>query len=329
MLNKPVQKDVTINTLSSTLTSINTISFDQASAEDIIKLLVENALESKASDIHIIPSDTCSIKYRMGSALREVGILPFSFYRKILFLIKSLSNSNGLDHLRRQNGNMCLKLGPEDVNLEVSTIPSKEGEECILRILGHGGRELGLENIGLSESEMKIVKKVCEKSNGLVLICGAGGSGKTTMAYAIIKYLKSLDLEISTVENRILYSILGVDQNEGADYENLLKDTLKTHSDVIFIDGVERNIIDLIEKAVMLDHLVIITIDLEEDEKVVSKLREIGFGDFFLKKALRLVISQQLQVKKCEKCYGRGCTACFDTGYSGQFAVFKLTEKVS
>jgi len=329
MPNKPAQKDSTINTLSNSLGSINNISFDQVSAEDIIKLLVENALKSKASDIHIIPGDICSVKYRMGGVLHEVSTIPFPFYRKILFLVKSLSNSNKLDHLRRQDGVIHLKLELKNVNLEVSTIPLEEGEECILRILNHNEREFGLENIGLSKSEIKVVKKACNKSNGIIIICGKNDSGKTTTAYAIVKYLKFLGLEVSTVESHILYSILDVDQNEGKNYENLLKNILRNHSDIIFIDGIEKNIVDLIEKAVISDHLVVATINLEDKESSIDKLRKMGFGNFFLKKALRLIINQQLNVKKCEKCYGRGCTACFDTGYSGQFATFELTEEVS
>ena len=318
-----------IKTLSNALSLMTGVDIEKISVEETLEIILKGAKESKASDIVIVPGDVVSLKYRMQGNLVEVRTLSKDFYNELLPLIKRSCGLRPDEHLKTQQGKgmVMTESGPIDVGVVVT--PEADGEKCELSISDSSMRKYSLESLGFREDQVKGVEKACREKNGIVVVCGERGSGRTTTVYGLLNYLKSLDLSISTVERSIFYKILGIDQRKSDNYTEDLKETLKGDPDVILVDDLKtKEEGNLAVKAVMEGCLIIVVTTLSDSEDVVTKLKDLGMGEFFILNSLRLVIVPKLEVVKCPSCDGRGCRFCDGTGKGGKVGVFEtLTIK--
>lgn len=315
-----------IKTLSGALELFDGISFDDNSVEEALVYVLEGAQKSGASDVIFLPGDEfTTLKYRTQGNLMTVKTLSVELYNNLLRIIKNLSDLNPNEHLKVQKGKGTVEIKESVVDIGVLITPIDEGEKCILGMSDSKIRKFDLENIGLERGDLKKIMNFCKEKNGLILIAGERDSGKTTTAYALVRYLISLDRRIVTVENPIFYTLLDIDQIENKEYEDTLEGVLEKDPDIVFVDKLEtREAGELVSRAITSGLLVISTVSVKGPEEVSGKLKDLGMNDFLISKALKLVIFQNLLGVKCPRCGGDGCRACDRTGVTGRTGCFTI-----
>jgi len=275
----------------------------------IIDLILNYGYENRASDIHLEPyRDKIIIRFRIDGVLHDVLTLPNFFHSFFVSRIKIISKLRTDVHEAAQDGRFSFGSRQEKVDVRVSIVPIEEGEKVVLRLLSERARRFNLEDLGLNENNLKIVKENIKKPWGMILVSGPTGSGKTTTLYAILKIINTREINIMTIEDPVEYDILGINQIQVNAATNLtfsegLKAVIRQNPDIIMVGEIrDQETASLAVNASMTGHLVLSTFHANDAGTTLPRLEDMGIEPFLIASTVNIIISQRLVRKICPKC---------------------------
>ncbi len=331
---------------------------DEARARPIVKLvdtLLADGITSRASDVHIEPGEGgVAVRYRIDGVLREVMKIPRSAGIPLISRIKIMSGMDIADRLRPQDGRCRVAVNGNPVDLRVSTLPASLGEKVVIRILNTRATLLNLDNIGFDPAERATFQKLLDSKEGILLVTGPTGSGKTTTLYAALRTVQATGVNIVTVEDPVEYRLgekivqVQINEKTGMTFPAALRSILRQDPDVILIGEIrDQETAQIAVQASLTGHLVLSTLHTNDAPNTVTRLVDIGMESYKIGAALRGVVAQRLVRRLCLACRisdtdplpGRlvkhikggaprfkavGCPECAQTGYLGRFAIVEI-----
>jgi type IV pilus assembly protein PilB len=323
-----------------------------------VNLILYQAVQDRASDIHFEPfEDEFKIRYRVDGALYEMAPPPRYLAMPVISRIKILANLNISERRLPQDGRISMSLAGKRIDLRVSTLPTKFGESVVLRVLDRGSVSLDLENLGMTPEVLASVSDIIQNPNGIFVVTGPTGCGKTTTLYACLRRVNALDTKLLTAEDPVEYDIEGIMQvpiNEttGMTFAKALRAFLRQDPDIIMV-GEMRDLetAQIAVQASLTGHFVLSTLHTNDAPGAVTRFVDMGVEPFLISSTLMGVLAQRLVRTICPKCcspfeptenqlsqlnlstfdvgdktffYGRGCEHCNDTGYKGRSGIYEL-----
>lgn len=333
---------------------------DEASAPIVrlVQLIITEAVQLRASDIHIEPfEDRIRVRYRIDGVLIERDSPPRRLLGAILSRIKILSRLDIAERRRMQDGRIKITVGDKELDLRVSIIPTSHGQSAVMRILDKDSIKVGLRQLGFSEEDYQKLKALIQRPNGIILVTGPTGSGKTTSLYAALNELNTPDRKIITAEDPVEYYLPGVNQVEirhdiGLDFARVIRAMLRQAPNVILV-GEMRDLetAQMGIQASLTGHLVFSTLHTNDAPSAITRLIDMGVPAYLAASSVVAVMAQRLVRVVCQKCKqpytptdtmldaagitpeqaaranfvrGRGCGHCQGTGYRGRMGIFEL-----
>ena len=323
---------------------------------DIVNAIFIDASNKGASDIHYDPwEDFMKIRIRIDGELIDYAKVPNVYKNNLVTRIKILSGMNITESRLPQDGAIKANIGGEDVDMRVSCLPTNKGEKVVIRILDYSKHVSGIESLGFTDSNLRKVEKAITAPNGIILVTGATGSGKSTTVYSILNKLNQEDINIITVEDPIEMDIEGVNQVQtnseiGLDFANVLRSILRQDPDIVMIGEIrDTETAKIAVRASITGHLVLSTLHTNDALTTIERLCDMGVERYLLSSSLSAIISQKLARKLCPKCkYKRkatqyekdlikrelnydideiwdkkGCDEC-NNGYKGRIAIHEV-----
>ncbi|MGE0480511.1 MAG: GspE/PulE family protein [Phycisphaerae bacterium] len=324
----------------------------------LVNLVLLQAIRDKASDVHFEPfEDEFKMRYRIDGVLYEMVPPPKYVAMAISSRIKVMSNLDIAERRMPQDGRIELLVESRPVDLRVSVLPTMFGESVVLRVLDRTQVNLDLEQIGLREDELSVVRQLIDKPHGIVIVTGPTGSGKTTTLYSALKELNSTEVKILTAEDPVEYDIDGMVQCQiradiGLTFARCLRSFLRQDPDIILVGEIrDLETAQIAVQASLTGHLVFTTLHTNDAPSSVARLLDLGMEPFLLTATVEGVVAQRLVRRICESCkeefepteqqlmelslrpsdvegrvffYGRGCEYCHNTGYKGRLAIFEV-----
>lgn len=308
----------------------------EASAAPIVKIvdhLLATAMDQRASDIHIeTMGDGSRVRLRVDGLLRTATELPPGTHRAAISRIKIMAGLDISVRRRPQDGGFTAKRENASLRVRVSTIPTRDGEKAVLRLLDPGDAPRDLSSLGMSSGDLERLRQILARRQGVLLAAGPTGSGKTTTLSGAVAELSAEAVNIVTLEDPIEYRFPGVAQMEidrkaGVGFPSGLRAILRQDPDVILVGEVrDRETAEIAMSAAVTGHLVLTTIHTVDAAGAVVRLLEMGVPPFLVAGGMAGVVAQRLVRKLCIRCNGRadaGCTVCTD-GYRGRSGVFEV-----
>lgn len=332
---------------------------DLASEAPIIKLVnlfITRAVENRASDVHIEPfEDELKVRYRIDGVLHDVESTPKKLQAAIVSRIKIMAKLNIAERRLPQDGRIRLKVGEKEIDIRVSTIPVLYGESVVMRLLDKEGIVIDLNLMGFSQLTLSAFNQLIKKPNGILLVTGPTGSGKTTTLYGALQKINSPDKKIITVEDPVEYQLKGVNQIQvkpqiGLNFANTLRHIVRQDPDIIMI-GEVRDIetAEIAIQSALTGHLVFSTLHTNDAPSAITRLLDMGVENFLLSSTIRGILAQRLVRVICPACKeidpstadkeelailgigsdaplyrGGRCEKCAFTGYFGRTGIFEL-----
>jgi type IV pilus assembly protein PilB len=322
----------------------------------IVNQIIQSAVVQKASDIHIEPNETdISIRYRIDGVLHTESILPKQMQSVLTARLKIISKLNITERRLPQDGRIHMQFDRKSVDIRVSTLPAVQGESIVLRILDQSEGIKGIDALGFSESNKQHFSKLLQRPNGIVLISGPTGSGKTSTLYAALQRLNRDDTKIITIEEPVEYRMKGITQVQvnpqvGLSFASGLRSVLRQDPDVVMIGEIrDSETAEIAVRASLTGHLVLSTIHTNSAVDTVIRLVDMGIDSYLIASSLSGVVAQRLVRRICRECAhvaparedeihwlkslglekstvarGRGCAACHKTGYRGRIALHEV-----
>lgn len=299
---------------------------------------IHKAVDAKATDIHIEPlEDHVRIRFRHDGMLSTVDTASTAMLSGISTRIKILSRLNIAERRLPQDGRMRIAVRGRDVDLRVSVIPSIHGEAIVLRILDRAGVELRLERLGFDEAAQTKIRNMSQAANGIVLVTGPTGSGKTTTLYSVLAERSRPDVKIFTVEDPVEYRMAGITQLQvnpaiDLDFAAALRSILRQDPDIILLGEIrDRETAQVAVQAALTGHLVFSTLHTNSAAGALTRLRDMGIDGYLLGATIRGVIAQRLLRRICPACHGAeqkgpACRTCNGSGYSGRTVTYEMLE---
>ncbi len=341
------------------IASANIIGADSENAAPTIRLVnsfLEYALNQNASDIHLEPRENVmAVRMRIDGVLRQVFSVPRGTQSAVIARIKVMGNMNIAEHKIPLDGRSNIRVGDKDVDLRISTLPTVYGEKVVIRLLNKSSSLLNTKGIGLVGKNLEKFNALLENSNGVILIVGPTGSGKSSSMYTMIGKLNTEQVNLVTLEDPVEYNFDGVNQvqiNEktGMTFASGLRSILRQDPDIIAVGEIrDGETADIAMRAAITGHLVLSTLHTNDAPSTIERLLDMGVERFLISSALKGVISQRLVRRICPNCRteyeasadeqemlrlpyiqgrkfyrGKGCPMCFGTGYRGRTAVFEI-----
>jgi type II secretory ATPase GspE/PulE/Tfp pilus assembly ATPase PilB-like protein/CheY-like chemotaxis protein len=334
-----------------------TSSVEEASQRPIVRLvdlIISEGILSRASDIHIEPEEGgVAVRYRIDGVLRQVMKIPRNAGMPLISRIKIISALDIADRLRPQDGRARVAVNGQPVDLRVSTLPAALGEKVVIRILDSRATVKSLESLGLEPGETDGIKRLLENHEGILLVTGPTGSGKTTTLYSCINHIKSEGVNIVTVEDPVEYRMQGivqvqVQEKAGLTFAAALRSILRQDPDVVLVGEIrDKETAQIAVQASLTGHLVLSTLHTNDAPNAVTRLVDIGVEAYKIAAALRGVVAQRLMRRLCPTCkevwmeapperlarwFPRGtplyraaaCPDCAMTGYRGRFSIVEV-----
>ncbi len=316
---------------------------DLASEAPIIKLvnlLITRAVEARASDIHIEPfEDEVKVRYRIDGVLHDVESAPKRLEKAMISRLKIMAKLNIAERRLPQDGRIRLKATGREIDLRVSTIPILHGESVVMRILDTGTAVIDLPSLGFFPETLHSFNEIIKKPNGILLVTGPTGSGKTTTLYGALDRINAPDKKIITVEDPIEYQIKGVNQIQvkpqiGLDFAGTLRHIVRQDPDVIMVGEIrDLETAGIAIRSSLTGHLVFSTLHTNDAASAIARLLDMGVEAFLLASTIRGILAQRLVRVVCTGCRqpgpdgsvrGTGCGMCAYTGYHGRLGIFEL-----
>jgi len=325
-----------------------------------VNLVLSQAIRDQASDIHFEPFEhEFKIRYRIDGVLYEMAPPPKVLALPVVSRVKVLANLNIAEHRVPQDGRIKLTMAGRAVDLRVSTLPTQFGESVVLRVLDQSAVQLDLAQLSMPEPIEQAVRGILKRPNGIFVVTGPTGSGKTTTLYSCLKVLNTPDVKILTVEDPVEYEIDGIMQvpvNYAADlsFARALRAFLRQDPDVVMVGEIrDLETAQIAIQASLTGHLVLTTLHTNDAAGAVTRLTDMGIEPFLLASTLEAVLAQRLVRRVCPDCrtpydptddvlqqagiarrelgqqplfFGQGCPACHYTGYRGRAGIFELLQ---
>ena len=326
----------------------------------LVNLILSQAVRDRASDIHVEPFErTLTVRYRIDGVLHEVLSPPKVLQPRIISRLKVMADLNIAETRLPQDGRIAVRVRNREIDIRVSVVPTAFGERLVLRLLDKSGALYQLEEIGLSPDLLSTYSRLIHRSNGIILVTGPTGSGKSTTLYATLQRINSSQLNIITIEDPIEYQIQGVGQihvNPRIDltFANGLRSILRQDPDVIMVGEIrDRETAEIAIQASLTGHLVLSTLHTNDAASAVTRLLDMGIEPFLISSSVLAMVAQRLVRVLCPECRvpGRpedetlrelglerggeevrrgewflsaGCEGCRGTGYRGRTGVYEL-----
>ena len=323
---------------------------------NFLQQLLQTAKDYGSSDIHLEPyEERCRVRFRLDGKLKEQFSIPSIEYPQIINQVKIQAGLDISQKRLSQDGRITIKSSSQDFDIRVSTLPTLHGEKIVLRILKRDAEEVSLSDLGFTERELSLYMEGIKKPNGIVLISGPTGSGKTTTLYGTLKLLNQEATNILTIEDPIEYTLAGINQvqlqeNIGFDFPDALRTFLRQDPDIIMVGEIrDEKTATMAIKAALTGHLVLSTIHTNSAWSTVSRLIDMGIPPYLISSTLNLSVAQRLVRKLCDNCkeaaaidevispeafeipkemtkhfIAVGCPKCFHTGYHGRKAIYEI-----
>ncbi len=318
-------------------------------SDDFLLNIINEAKELSSSDIHFESFEKSHrVRFRIDGKLLERYIISQDDYPKIVNRIKIMASLDISEKRLPQDGRINIANELEDFDIRVSTMPTLHGEKMVLRLLTKNATQVSLENLGFQENELNTYLSSVKKPNGIVLISGPTGSGKTTTLYATLKLLNKNETNILTIEDPIEYTLEGVNQVQlkediGLNFASTLRTFLRQDPDIIMVGEIrDVETANMAVRAALTGHLVLSTIHTNSAWATVSRLIDMGVPPFLIASTLNVSVAQRLVRKLCDHCKKEekysgdfvkdiethfisvGCSKCYQTGYKGRKAIYEI-----
>lgn len=334
---------------------------DDISDAPIIKLvnhIISQSVKARASDIHLEPyQDSFKVRYRVDGILYDLLVPPKWVQPALISRIKVMAKMNIAEKRLPQDGRLDVKIGNQEIDVRVSTIPTSFGERVVLRLLDKSASLISLQDLGLAPDKLNQLEKLVKSPNGIILVTGPTGSGKTTTLYAILSSINIPDINIITIEDPIEYKIEGISQIQvnpkiKLTFSSGLRSIVRQDPDVILVGEIrDQETAEIAVQSALTGHLVFSTLHTNDSASAITRLVDIGVEPFLISSSLLAVAAQRLIRVLCKDCKAphtpdevalehigitgdqlnksiiykaMGCENCFNTGYKGRTAIFEI-----
>jgi type IV pilus assembly protein PilB len=336
-----------------------TVIDEMAGTSPVINLvngLIQRAVRDGASDVHIEPLRTRSVvRFRIDGVLYEVLSLRPDVHPALVSRLKVMANLDIAERRLPQDGRVQVVTQGRNIDVRFSSLPGIHGEKVVLRVLDKNQAILDVDKLGMRPANLELFKKLLRRSYGLILVTGPTGSGKTTTLYAAIKHLSSIEKNVVTIEDPVEYQLDNINQNPvneaiGLGFAKMLKHILRQDPDIILVGEIrDRETAVIAVQAALTGHLVLSTLHTNDALGALTRMVDMGVEPYLLSSALAGVLAQRLVRQVCQACKhsylaspalvaahglpaqarlskGRGCPACYDSGYRGRTAIHEIVE---
>jgi type IV pilus assembly protein PilB len=329
---------------------------DDAPIVRMVNQMIEQAVDERASDIHIDCQRTeLVVRFRIDGALYRQMQLPKHLQSVLTARIKIMANLNIAERRLPQDGRIQMMVRGRMIDLRVATLPTIYGEKIVLRLLDKQNAFLQIEQLGLSEKNRQMFMDMIQSPHGIVLVTGPTGSGKSSTLYAALQYLNSEEKNLITIEDPVEYQLDGINQVQvnpsvGLTFATGLRSILREDPNIIMIGEIrDRETVEIAFRAALTGHLVLSTLHTNDAPSTITRLIDMGIEPYLIASALRGVVAQRLVRKICPQCReayspfphetamlekngfsvatlwrGRGCRVCHQTGYRGRLAIHEV-----
>jgi general secretion pathway protein E len=334
---------------------------DDTSEAPIIKLvnhIISQSIKARASDVHFEPyQNSFTVRYRVDGILYDLLTPPKWIQPALISRVKVMSKMNIAEKRLPQDGRFEVKIGDQDIDCRVSTIPTAFGERVVLRLLNKSGSLLEFTDLGLTPSRLKLLKRLVAAPNGIILVTGPTGSGKTTTLYAVLSSINKPNINIITIEDPIEYQIKGISQIQvnpkiELTFARGLRSIVRQDPDVILVGEIrDRETADIAVQSALTGHLVFSTLHTNDSASAMTRLVDIGVEPFLISSSVLAVVAQRLVRVLCDDCKKSyipsdlylksigvtpdrfnqgnvfkaiGCENCIQTGYRGRIGIFEI-----
>jgi type IV pilus assembly protein PilB len=331
----------------------------QAPIIKLVQAMIAEAVRNRASDIHIEPmKDRVRVRYRIDGECVDRDRIPLRMKGPMISRIKIMAGIDIAEKRLPQDGRIKLMVDKQQIDFRVSTLPAYHGESCVLRILRPDSVRIGLENLGFEEEDFKQFQKIIKRPNGIFLVTGPTGSGKTTTLYGALNILNRPDRKIITAEDPVEYNFPGINQcqvreNIGLSFAKILRSMLRQAPNIILVGEIrDLEVAEVAIQAALTGHLVFSTLHTNDAPSAITRLIDMGVKPFLVASAIQAVMAQRLIRVLCPKCKvpdkepdphwlklcgisqkeaesktvfkPRGCEYCTGTGFRGRVGIFEM-----
>ena len=324
----------------------------------LVQLMINEAVQLRASDIHVEPfEDRVRIRYRIDGVLHERDSLPKRQLGAIISRIKILADIDIAEKRREQDGRIKVTAGEKELDLRVSIIPTNQGQSCVMRLLDKDNIKIGVRQLGFSEKTYKQFHSLIRRPNGIILVTGPTGSGKTTTLYAAMNSLNRPDRKIITAEDPVEYYLPGINQVEvkhkiGLDFARIIRSMLRQAPNVILVGEMrDQETASMGIQASLTGHLVFSTLHTNDAPTAVTRMIDMGVPSYLVASSVVAILAQRLVRTICPKCRakykpteqeiveagmppemvetatfmrGRGCSSCQKSGFRGRMGIYEM-----
>ena len=324
----------------------------------LVNLMLSQAVRSNVSDIHIEPQHyNVKIRQRLDGLLYDMFTPPKHVQSALISRIKLMAKMNIAEKRLPQDGRIEIKVGNKDIDIRVSTLPTAYGERVVLRLLDKSTIRLSLTDLGMSAERLELFSEMIKSPNGIVLVTGPTGSGKTTTLYAALSAINTVDINIITVEDPIEYRLPGVGQVQvnpkiDLNFASGLRSIVRQDPDVILIGEIrDVETAEIAIQSALTGHLVFSTLHTNDAPSTITRLRDMGLESFLIASSIKAILAQRLVRVVCDSCKepyhpdpeelariglrpehlrdyqvykGRGCEKCLNTGYRGRTGIHEF-----
>lgn len=331
---------------------------DDAPIIRLVQKTIEDALEARASDIHIEPFESrLRVRFRIDGVLKEVASHPRTLQGPLVSRLKILASLDIAEKRKPQDGRIPFRAKGRDIDIRASILPGNHGESMVLRLLDKEASLVSLDALGFTGHDREIFEQLIKRPNGIFLVTGPTGSGKTTTLYAALRQLNNSDVKIITAEDPVEYHIAGINQcqvrhNIGLDFARILRAMLRQAPNIILVGEIrDGETAEIAIQAALTGHLVFSTLHTNDSTSALARLVDMGVKPFLVSASIQAVLAQRLVRKLCESCKQAyspsqsdlasiglraeqvgdrpvyravGCADCGDVGYKGRSGIFEL-----
>jgi type IV pilus assembly protein PilB len=327
----------------------------------LVNLIIDNAYFVRASDIHVEPmSDRVRVRYRVDGVCLEKDNIPKNMQAPLITRFKILSDMDIAERRLPQDGRIKRTIGGQDIDFRVSALPGYHGESVVLRILRPDAVNIGIQSLGFEQDDYERFLKIIKRPNGIFLVTGPTGSGKTTTLYAALQELNKPDKKIITAEDPVEYNFAGMNQCQvkeeiGLSFDRILRAMLRQAPNIILVGEIrDGSVADTAIQAALTGHLVFSTLHTNDATSAITRLIDMGVKPFLVASSIQAIMAQRLVRVICDKCKvvdknpdpyhlrllnitaddltknsvykGAGCSQCQETGFKGRIGVFEMVE---
>jgi len=327
----------------------------------LVNLIIDSAYYMRASDIHVEPmTDRVRVRYRVDGVCLEKDNIPKNMQAPLTARLKILSGMDIAEKRLPQDGRIKRTIGGQDIDFRVSALPGYHGESIVMRILRPDAVNIGLQSLGFEQDDYERFQRIIKRPNGIFLVTGPTGSGKTTTLYAALQALNKSDTKIITAEDPVEYNFSGMNQVQVREeinltFEMILRSMLRQAPNIILIGEIRDGVVaDIAIQAALTGHLVFSTLHTNDAASAITRLIDMGVKPFLVASSIQAIMAQRLVRVICSNCKaidenpnpyhlqllninqedvekhpiykGTGCSQCQDTGFKGRIAIFEMAE---